>query len=102
MEEKLLRSFGKKFVSPPKVYSSAPGRINLIGEHTDYNLGFVLPSAIQLHVAFLASQRTDGTVRIWADNFEQEKSFSLRQDFEDKQGGWIDYVKGIFWVLLQI
>ena len=101
MEDVLVRSFREKFGSPPEVYSSAPGRINLIGEHTDYNLGYVLPSAIHLHVAFLASQRTDGIVRIWADNFKQEKNFSLKQDFEAKQGGWIDYVKGIFWVLSQ-
>jgi galactokinase len=101
MEDILVQSFRKKFGSPPEVYSSAPGRINLIGEHTDYNLGYVLPSAIHLHIAFLASQRTDEIVRIWADNFKQEKSFSLQQIVEAKQGGWIDYVKGIFWVLSQ-
>ncbi|UCE40036.1 MAG: galactokinase [Candidatus Aminicenantes bacterium] len=95
----MIRSFREKFGTPPEVYSSAPGRINLIGEHTDYNLGYVLPSAIHLHVAFLASGRTDGIVRIWADNFKQEKSFSLQQDVEARRGGWIDYVKGIFWVL---
>ena len=101
MEDVLVRSFRGKFGSPPEVYSSAPGRINLIGEHTDYNLGYVLPCAIHMHVAFLAAQRTDGIVRIWADNFKQEKSFSLKQDFDAKQGGWIDYVKGIFWILAQ-
>jgi len=101
MEDVLVRSFREKFGSSPEVYSSAPGRINIIGEHTDYNLGYVLPSAIHLHVAFLASQRTDGIVRIWADSFKQEKSFSLQKNIEVKQGGWIDYVKGIFWVLSQ-
>jgi galactokinase len=101
MEEALVRSFREKFGFSPDVYSSAPGRINLIGEHTDYNLGYVLPSAIHLHVAFLASQRADGTVRIWAESFQQEKSFSLQRDVEARQGGWIDYVKGIFWVLMQ-
>ncbi len=101
MENLLVRSFREKFGSPPHVYSSAPGRINLIGEHTDYNLGYVLPSAIQLHVVFLASLRNDEKVRIWADDFKQEQSFSLQQDFAAKKGGWIDYVKGIFWVLMQ-
>jgi galactokinase len=101
MDYTLVRSFREKFGYLPQIYSSAPGRINLIGEHTDYNLGFVLPSAIQLHVAFLASLRNDGTIRIWADNFKQEQSFSLHKDIAAKQGGWIDYVKGIFWVFLQ-
>lgn len=101
MEDTLVQSFKEKFGSLPEVYSYAPGRINIIGEHTDYNLGYVLPSAIHLHVVFLASPRADDKVRIWADNFKQENSFSLRQDVEVKQGGWIDYVKGICWVLAQ-
>jgi galactokinase len=89
------------FNSPPEIYSSAPGRVNLIGEHTDYNLGYVLPAAIHLHVSFLASRRTDGIVRVWADCFKQEKSFSIHKDLGEKQGGWIDYIKGVFWVLLR-
>jgi galactokinase len=101
MEDYLVQAFRKIFGSAPEVYSSAPGRINLIGEHTDYNLGYVLPSAIDLHIAFLASRRTDGLVRVWADSFKQEKRFSLGKDVDSKQGGWIDYVKGIYWILLQ-
>jgi galactokinase len=101
MEDVLIRAFKEKFGALPEVYSSAPGRINLIGEHTDYNLGYVLPAAIHWHVSFLASKREDGRVRVWADNFNQEKSFSLQQDIEEKQGGWIDYVKGILWILHQ-
>ena len=94
MEDALVLSFRKKFGFLPEVFAPAPGRINLIGEHTDYNLGYVMPAAIHLHVTFLASRRKDDFVRIWADNFDQEKSFSLQQDMEVKQGGWIDYVKG--------
>jgi len=101
MEDVLTQPFREIFGSPPEVYSSAPGRINIIGEHTDYNLGYVLPSAIDRHVVFLASKRTDGIVRIWADNFKQENSFSIGEDVEAKQGGWIDYVKGIYWILSQ-
>ena len=73
MEDNLAKSFGEIFGSSPEVYSSAPGRINLIGEHTDYNLGYVLPAAIDLHIAVLASRRKDRMVRVWADSFEQEK-----------------------------
>lgn len=99
MEDMPARYFRKIFESPPEVYSSAPGRINLIGEHTDYNAGYVLPSAIDRRVVFLASRRTDGRVRVWADNFKQEKSFLIGKDVGAKQGSWIDYVKGIYWVL---
>lgn len=101
MENNLVESFGEKFGFPPEVYSLSPGRINFIGEHTDYNLGYVLPSAIDLHVAFLASRRPDGIVRVWADSFNQEKGFSLEKDIDSKQGSWIDYVKGIYWILLE-
>jgi galactokinase len=101
MEKVLIRAFMDRFGSSPQVYSTAPGRINLIGEHTDYNLGYVLPSAVNLNVSFLVSKREDEVVCIWADNFKQEKRFSLLQDVDARQGGWIDFVKGIFWVLLR-
>ncbi len=99
MEDTLLQSFKKTYGSFPDVFASAPGRINIIGEHTDYNLGYVLPSAINLHVVFLASQRKDGIVRIWAESFKQEKSFEIGVDTESKQGDWIDFVKGVYWIL---
>jgi galactokinase len=101
MEDFLVRSFKEKFAVRPEVYSSAPGRINIIGEHTDYNSGYVLPSAIDRHVVFLASRRKDDTVRIWADSFGQEKKFTLSTGAQKKQGGWIDYVQGIYWILVQ-
>jgi galactokinase len=99
MEDVLVQSYREIFGTSPEVYSAAPGRINIIGEHTDYNLGYVLPSAINLHVAFLASRRTDGIVRIWAESFKQEKSFAIGENVESKQGSWIDYVRGIYWIL---
>jgi galactokinase len=101
MENLLLQSFKKIFGSPPEVIASAPGRINIIGEHTDYNMGYVLPSAINLHVVFLASRRKDGIVRIWAESFKQEKSFEIGANIESNQGGWIDFVKGFYWILSQ-
>ncbi len=101
MDDALVLSFRDIFGSSPEVYSTAPGRINIIGEHTDYNQGYVLPSAITRHISFLASRRADGNVRIWAESFQQDESFSIRDDIEAKQGGWIDYVKGIYWVLFE-
>lgn len=79
--------------------SSAPGRINLIGEHTDYNNGYVLPAAIHLRTSFLISRRQDSRVRVWADDFEQEETFSLKHITPSKEKKWANYIKGIFWVL---
>jgi len=91
--------FHRRFRRRPHVFSGAPGRINLIGEHTDYNLGYVLPAAIDRRTNFLAARRDDDTVRIWTNDFRQEKKFSLH-DLEVKSDcRWLDYVKGIFWVL---
>ena len=102
MEDVLVQSYRKIFGSLPEVSSSAPGRINIIGEHTDYNLGYVLPSAIDRYVVFLASKRTDDIVHIWADSFSQEKKFTLSEVVETKHEGWIDYVKGVYWALTQL
>jgi galactokinase len=101
MEDFLARSFRERFAVCHEIYSSAPGRINIIGEHTDYNSGYVLPSAIDRHVVFLASRRKDDLIRIWADSFRQERRFTLGEDVQRKQGGWIDYVQGIYWILAQ-
>ena len=94
-------TFFRLFNRPPEVLSSAPGRINLIGEHTDYNGGYVLPAAIHLRTYFLAAPRDDRVVRIWAENFEEEEIFGLDSITPTKNKRWANYVKGIFWVLQQ-
>lgn len=101
MEKNKKKLFFQIYQSSPEILSSAPGRINLIGEHTDYNNGYVLPAAIHLRNYFLASQRKDNLVRVWAENFRQEETFSLDQLNPSEQNRWINYIKGIFWVLRQ-
>ena len=95
------RTFRQIFHSPPEILSSAPGRINIIGEHTDYNNGFVLPAAIHLRTCFLAAARPDNEVRIWADDFSEEETFPLEAIAPSEKRRWANYVKGIFWVLKQ-
>ncbi len=85
----------------PEILSSAPGRINLIGEHTDYNGGYVLPAAIHLRNYFLASKRNDGQVHIRAADFDQDDQFSIGRIVPSKTKRWANYVRGIFWVLGQ-
>ncbi|SON52621.1 galactokinase [Vibrio tapetis] len=75
----------------------APGRVNLIGEHTDYNDGFVLPCAINYQTVVAASKRTDSLVRIVAVDFDEETDqFDLNQDIAfspDKM--WSNYIRGV-------
>jgi galactokinase len=87
----------------------APGRVNLIGEHTDYNDGFVLPMAIDRHVAVAFAPRADRILRVHATAFEQTRQLSLdeleiraRTEPEKRsgRGGWFGYVVGVAWAML--
>ncbi len=93
--------FFKIFGSNPEVLASAPGRINLIGEHTDYNGGYVLPAAIHLRNHCFLSRRPNHDVRVWSKNFEQMDIFSLENIEPDPTVKWANYVRGIFSVLQQ-
>ncbi len=93
------KSFFELYNKEPDVISVAPGRINIIGEHTDYNLGFVLPAAIDKTIHFLAKRRTDHTVSLWAENFHESENFFIHDLQLSKTKKWANYVKGIFWVL---
>ncbi len=99
MEKKLSNDFKKRFNVKPEVVASAPGRINIIGEHTDYNNGFVLPAAIDRRIYFLASSRADDKVVIRADNFEEEDSFNLPVSGKLETKKWSNYIRGVLWIL---
>jgi len=95
------RTFFHIFHAAPELLSSAPGRINLIGEHTDYNNGYVLPAAIHLRTYLLAAARPDNRVRVWAHDFNEEETFDVEAIVPSEKRCWANYVKGIFWVLKQ-
>lgn len=78
----------------------APGRVNLIGEHTDYNLGFVMPAAIDLLLELTYEPHSDSTVTAFAEGFGPAVSFSLN-NLEPLQSpaGWVDYIKAVYWAL---
>lgn len=95
----LSSRFREKFNQSPRVISSAPGRFNLIGEHTDYNKGYVFPVAINLRIYFLVSPRKDEKVRVWAEDYQEEVTFSLQGLSSQKNRGWVKYIQGIYWVL---
>jgi galactokinase len=79
----------------------APGRVNLIGEHTDYNEGFVFPVAIDRAVRYAVAPRTDGRVLLRSLNFNAEAEFSLDTIEKDAAQPWSNYVRGVAVVLQQ-
>lgn len=97
----LLAAFRSRFGRPPSVVSQAPARVNLIGEHTDYNLGHVLPVAIDRTVAAAAAPREDGRVSACALDLGEDDSFELEGVQRLDGGGWRNYVRGIAWALGQ-
>jgi len=100
-KDELIKKFQEIYRSSPEVLSSAPGRINIIGEHTDYNEGYVLPAAIHRRIQFIASRGDDDHVRIWAEAFDEERFFSLKSLSGSDDHHWDSYIKGIFWVLIK-
>ncbi|MFT4938855.1 MAG: galactokinase [Paraglaciecola sp.] len=89
--------FINEFGSPPQRYFQAPGRVNLIGEHTDYNDGFVLPCAINYQTVVAVSARKDHIVRVVAADYaNQTDEFSLVETIESHPSQlWCNYVRGV-------
>ena len=87
--------FKETFGVPPEVVVRAPGRVNLIGEHTDYNDGFVLPAAIDRFIEFVGRRRSDRTVRVRSVDFQEATEFSLDDIQKDSEHGWSNYLRGV-------
>lgn len=92
------RRFEEIFGEPPATLIRAPGRVNLIGEHTDYNDGFVLPMAIDRAVWIALRRRDDRRVILHSNDFGQTAGFHLDQ-LRPESAGWVEYIKGIAHVL---
>ena len=90
----LLARFGEVYGGEPRTFR-APGRVNLIGEHTDYNDGFVLPVAIDRDVLFAARARDDRVVRLHSLSFGAWSEFSLDDVRRDEAQPWSNYVRGV-------
>ena len=74
---------------------AAPGRVNLIGEHTDYNDGFVLPMAIERHIVIAADSNTSREVTLHSVTTGETATFSVRPKVERGEPGWSNYVRGV-------
>ncbi|MBV7434981.1 galactokinase [Cardiobacteriaceae bacterium TAE3-ERU3] len=83
------------------VVTRSPGRVNLIGEHTDYNDGFVLPCAIDCYTEVSVSLSNDKQNCILAADFDGEDCYELSAARPAKTDGWADYVRGMVWLLIE-
>src|SRR5919206_5120459 len=80
----------------PRLIVRAPGRVNLIGEHTDYNDGFVFPAAIDRATYVAARPREDSRVHIFALDMRDEDEFAIDQPIERSAAHpWSDYIRGV-------
>lgn len=91
--EQLVSEFRSRFSSPPRLFQ-APGRVNLIGEHTDYNEGFVMPFAIDRRTTVVAAVRDDTKINVYARDMDETATIDLADPPVVRRGNWIDYVEG--------
>ncbi len=94
----LRREFEARFGREPRVFR-APGRVNLIGEHTDYNGGFVLPMAIDHECAIAVAKREDRIIHVRSLNMNDADEFGLDNEPERKKGAWLNYIEGMARIL---
>ena len=100
LKKLVQQRFEEKFGEQPAFVIRAPGRVNLIGEHTDYNDGFVMPMAIDRAVWLAIRPREDG--RVSAHSLEMDDPIDFEISNLGKPGqGWGEYVKGVTWALLE-
>jgi galactokinase len=96
--DELKSAFFAKYGSEPRIFR-APGRVNLIGEHTDYNDGFVLPCAIDRFAYIAAAPRNDRQIHVASVNFTGEFEFDLDEPQQKPLGTWAKYVQGVGLIL---
>jgi galactokinase len=95
---RLKALFAKRYGAIPSIYR-APGRVNLIGEHTDYNDGFVMPAALDLYTYVAVSPRVDRKLRVYSENLGEMCDLELESIRPGRSGDWSDYVRGVAGVL---
>ncbi|MCB9010093.1 MAG: galactokinase, partial [Ardenticatenaceae bacterium] len=117
LQERVTAVFQQQFGTAPSIVVRAPGRVNLIGEHTDYNDGFVLPMAIDREIWIALQPRDDNQVSVHSLDFGETAVFhlssltqkppagSLNEQTQEKSlrevGQWAEYIKGVAWALQQ-
>ena len=98
-KENLIKQYKAIYKKVPTHIIRAPGRVNLIGEHTDYNDGFVLPIAIDKYTNMLVSKNSDGKIRLYDLKYKEMEEFDLKKIKPTQQKKWSNYQRGIAKVL---
>ena len=91
--DQLSGEFRSRYSSRPRFFQ-APGRVNLIGEHTDYNEGFVMPFAIDRQTIAAAAPRSDAKINAYARDLDESVTIDLNSPPQTRRGSWVDYVEG--------
>jgi galactokinase len=99
--EILLKKYEEKFGKKPDILSYAPGRVEILGNHTDYNEGYVLSAAINFGTYFAVSPRDDGEAHLWAGDIMEETVFDASNPQPSKDIMWSNYVKGVLAGILE-
>lgn len=107
MKETIIQSFQDLYGRPPTIVVKAPGRVNLLGAHVDYNEGWVLPAAIEQAIWLAAAPLEDGVVRVASLDFGHEGAATLaeladdsaRPSGSDRQLDWLNYPAGVAWAM---
>jgi galactokinase len=96
--ERVLRAHRQRFGQEGHIFA-APARVNLIGEHTDYTGGFVMPMAIDFRTVAVVSAREDGRAVFYSANYDEEVGFEIARLKRTPGGNWSDYPAGVLWSL---
>src|SRR5688572_10155120 len=96
--EHVAALFRGRFGREPEVVAVAPGRVNLIGEHTDYNGGFVFPAAIDRQL-FIAAALTEGRTEVASEELGDGSNFYARTVLPGEVEGWAAYAAGMAWAI---
>lgn len=96
--EATVRAYVERFGEHPSLLVRAPGRVNLIGEHTDYNDGFVMPMAINRAVWIASRPRDDNKISLYSLDFDETISFDIN-DLEKGEHSATEYIKGVAWAM---
>jgi len=100
LHRKVTQAYNARFQRPPELVVRAPGRVNLIGEHTDYNDGFVLPVAVDQAAWLAVGAAEDSLTTVRALDIKNDEAVFSTMEPPSSVGGWADYPKGVLWAFL--
>ena len=96
MKTELINKFLEKYGHEPTANYFTPGRVNLIGEHIDYNGGLVMPAAVTLGTWLCLAPNNDQVIRFKSLNFPEEAEFNLQSSYTKTGSEWYNYPLGVF------